>query len=245
MGLVEIIFRIKHEWPLGEIFQQEPSAVGSLWCNNGERDVIEIRVDDPSKLKTIRDNLTSLQQYVSHHHSERDGSLIAINSCACYGTGTVAAVVAKDNCLLMPPTVFHEGWEHYKVVSMSAESERKMFRDLERLGNLDILSKTRILNTGIGGTMRISTLSLFSRLTDKQLRSLLTAYELGYYRIPRVMTTQQLAEASHLTRPTYEEHLRKAENKLISAVSQHLNLLYHQRPRDHRASHSSAHVVPN
>lgn len=238
MGLVEIVFRIRHDWPLGEVFRRQPSAVGSLWCNNGARDVIEVRTSNPSRLGAISDDLASLPQYISHHHSQRDGSLITINSCTCYGPGTVAAGVARDNCLLMPPMVFHEGWEHYKVVAMSANTERKMFSHLERLGDLDIISKTRILNTGIGGTMRISALSLFSRLTDKQLRSLLTAYELGYYRTPRGTTTQRLAEASHLTRPTYEEHLRKAENKTISAVAQHLNLLYHQQQtKNPRARH--------
>ena len=76
--------------------------------------------------------------------------------------------------------------------------------------------------------MRISTLSLFSRMTEKQLRALITAYERGYYHSPREVTTQELAEGASLTRPTYEEHLRKAENKVISAISQHMRLMYHQ-----------------
>jgi len=128
----------------------------------------------------------------------------------------------------MPPTIFHQGWEHYKIVSTSPTTEKKLFQDLQRVGDFEILSKTRILNTGIGGAMRISTLSLFSRLTDKQLRALLTAYELGYYRTPREKTTEELAKSFHLTRPTFEEHLRKAENKIIASVAQHLRLLYYR-----------------
>jgi len=228
MGLAEIVFRINHDWPFARIFKESQTAVGSLWCNNGERDVIEVNADDPSALKKIRQGLASLPNYISHHFSERDRSLVTVTSCACYKMGAVASLVAQNNCLLMPPTIFHQGWEHYKVVSMSPITERKLFRDLEQVGNFQILSKTRILNTGIGGAMRISTLSLFSRLTDRQLQTLLTAYELGYYRTPRQTTTEELARSFHLTRPTCEEHLRKAENKIISSVAQHLKLLYYR-----------------
>ena len=229
MGLDEIVFRIKHDWPLGRIFMESNDAIGSLWCNNGERDIIEVRSDDSSNIKTIRHDMTSLPNYISHHFSQRDKSLITVTTCACYKEGAVPSIVAENGCLLMPPTVIRQGWEHYKVVSMSPTTERGLFRNLERAGKFEVISKTHILNTGIGGTMRISVLSLFSRLTDKQLRALLTAYGQGYYRSPRETTTQDLSGRLHLTRPTYEEHLRKAENKVISAVAQHLSLLYYRR----------------
>ncbi len=228
MGLDEIVFRIQHDWPLARIFKESQTAVGSLWCNNGERDVIEVKADHSSALKEIRRSLTSLPNYISHHISRIDRSLVTVTGCACYSMGAVASTVVEDDCLLMPPTIFHQGWEHYKVVAMSPTAERKVLQDLEQVGKFEILSKTRILNTGIGGGMRISTLSLFSRLTDRQLQSLLTAYELGYYRSPRQTTTEELAQALRLTRPTYEEHLRKAENKIIPSVAQHLKLLYYR-----------------
>lgn len=229
MGLAEIVFRINHDWPLARIFNESRTAVGSLWCNNGERDIIEVNADHPSALRKIRQGLASLPNYISHHFSERDRSLVMIASCACYEMGAVASIVVRNNCLLMPPTIFHQGWEHYKVVSIYPATERRLFQHLEQVGNFQILSKTRILNTGIGGAMRISTLSLFSRLTDRQLQTLLSAYELGYYRTPRETTTEELAQSLHLTRPTYEEHLRKAENKIISSVAQHLKLLYYRK----------------
>lgn len=228
MPLTETVFRMHHNSPLASIFQEETSVVGSLWCNNGERDVIEVRAPDHASIRKMKKRLYSNSECLSNHLSVRDNSLLILQRCSCYSDGAIAPVVAREDCLLMPPIVFNQGWEHYKIVSMSSQADKRLFRDLSLLGELQVLSRTPILNTGIGGSMRISTLSLFSRLTDKQLRALISAYERGYYRCPRETTTQELAESADLTRPTFEEHLRKAENKVISAVSQHLKLLYHQ-----------------
>ena len=228
MPLTETVFRMHEKSALADAFNEESSAVGSLWCNNGERDVIEIRAHDSLALKNLKKRLASINSSLSNHISEKDHSLLLLQECNCYAPGSVAPMVAKENCLLMPPVVFHEGWEHYKIVSMSPQSDKRLFVDLSSLGDIEILSRTRILNTGIGGSMRVSTLSLFSRLTEKQLRALISAYERGYYRSPRETTTQELAHGANVSRPTFEEHLRKAENKVISAVSQHLKLLYHQ-----------------
>ena len=199
--------------------------------------MIEVRTADNASIKKMRKKLNSHSDCLSNHLSTRDNSLLVLQRCRCYSEDAVAPVVARENCLLMPPIVFNEGWEHYKIVSMSTQADKRLFRDLSALGQIEVLSRTPIVNTGIGGSMRISTLSLFSRLTEKQLRALIGAYERGYYHSPREVTTQELAQGANLTRPTYEEHLRKAENKIISAVSQHLRLLYHDRTNLHgRAS---------
>ena len=229
MPLTETVFRMHHDSPLAQVFREETTAVGSLWCNNGERDVIEVRASDSGAIRKMKKKLGSSTAILSNHLSVRDNLLLVLQQCSCYAEGAVAPLVARENCLLMPPIIFNQGWEHYKIVSMTSQTDKRLFRNLSSLGEIEVLSRTSILNTGIGGSMRISTLSLFSRLTDKQLRALITAYERGYYRTPRELTTQELADGANLTRPTYEEHLRKAENKIISAVSQHLRLLYYHK----------------
>jgi predicted DNA binding protein len=164
LPLTETVFRIHHDSPLASIFQEEKSAVASLWCSNGERDVIEVKTSDYASIKKMKKKLNSNSDFLSNHLSMRDNSLLILQRCRCYSDDAVAPVVARENCLLMPPIVFNEGWEHYKIVSMSTQADKRLFKDLSALGQLEILSRTPIVNTGIGGSMRISALSLFSQV---------------------------------------------------------------------------------
>ncbi len=65
---------------------------------------------------------------------------------------------------------------------------------------------------------RFSSNSPLSKLTEKQRRILLSAYDLGYYDIPRRFDSEQLAKKLNLGRSTVAEHLRKAEHRLITEV---------------------------
>ena len=57
-----------------------------------------------------------------------------------------------------------------------------------------------------------------SRLTAKQRQALLTAYSLGYYDVPRRISSEELAKRLKLGTSTYAEHLRKAERRLLAGV---------------------------
>ena len=57
-----------------------------------------------------------------------------------------------------------------------------------------------------------------SRITTKQRQALLAAYSLGYYDVPRRISSEQLAKRLKLGTSTYAEHLRKAERGLLSSV---------------------------
>jgi hypothetical protein len=57
--------------------------------------------------------------------------------------------------------------------------------------------------------------SLISHLTEKQQRAFVAAYTLGYYDVPKKIGLVRLAERLNLSRSTLDEHLRKAERRLI------------------------------
>jgi len=60
--------------------------------------------------------------------------------------------------------------------------------------------------------------SLLSKLTPRQRQMLLTAYALGYYDVPRRISSDDLARHLDVDKSTIVEHLRKAERKLIGAI---------------------------
>ncbi|MDB2262411.1 helix-turn-helix domain-containing protein [Halorubrum ezzemoulense] len=66
---------------------------------------------------------------------------------------------------------------------------------------------------------------LFENITDRQLAALQLALESGYYEQPRKTSLRDLADQTAVARSTYEEYLRKAENKLLTNAGQFLRLV--------------------
>jgi hypothetical protein len=59
---------------------------------------------------------------------------------------------------------------------------------------------------------------ILSSLTERQKQAITAAQRYGYYEYPRRISTQDLASKLGLTKATLIEHLRKAENALVSNV---------------------------
>jgi HTH DNA binding domain len=60
--------------------------------------------------------------------------------------------------------------------------------------------------------------SLLSKLTPRQRQMLLTAYALGYYDVPRRVSSGDVSKQLDVDKSTLVEHLRKAERKLIGGI---------------------------
>ncbi|MFT4903739.1 MAG: putative DNA binding protein [Natronomonas sp.] len=62
------------------------------------------------------------------------------------------------------------------------------------------------------------TRDMLSMLTERQREVFETAVERGYYDIPRQVNQSELADALECAPSTIDEHLRKAESKMLSAL---------------------------
>ena len=51
------------------------------------------------------------------------------------------------------------------------------------------------------------------------MRALVAAVENGYYEIPKRVTAEELAKKQGQPRTTFEEHVRKAESKVLLAMA--------------------------
>jgi hypothetical protein len=60
--------------------------------------------------------------------------------------------------------------------------------------------------------------SPITRLTEKQRQVLITAYRLGYYDVPRKITSEELAKKVNLVKSTLSAHVRKAEHRLLTEM---------------------------
>ncbi|MFX0092279.1 MAG: helix-turn-helix domain-containing protein, partial [Candidatus Hodarchaeota archaeon] len=52
--------------------------------------------------------------------------------------------------------------------------------------------------------------------TSKQQEALTLAFQEGYYELPRKIILESLAKEMNVGRRTFEEHLRKAERKIMA-----------------------------
>jgi predicted DNA binding protein len=65
---------------------------------------------------------------------------------------------------------------------------------------------------------RFSPTSPLGLLTEKQCKVLTTAFNLGYYDIPKKTTTDEIAKRLHISGPTFVRHREKAERRVLAAL---------------------------
>lgn len=60
--------------------------------------------------------------------------------------------------------------------------------------------------------------TLADRFTDRQMETLRTAYACGYFAWPRESTAEECAEALGIAQPTFTQHLRTGQAKLLGTL---------------------------
>jgi HTH DNA binding domain len=94
------------------------------------------------------------------------------------------------------------------------------------VGNLNEVKKLLARAEQVGQKFKILSLtdatfspdSILQVLTEKQRKILSTAYENGYYDVPRKIDSEELAQKLNIVKSTLVEHLRKAEKRLITDI---------------------------
>lgn len=97
--------------------------------------------------------------------------------------------------------------------------------DISLVGNQEALSHVVSEYTDAGVPMVLQTISdyrgpcgVLDTLTGRQREVVRTAYEMGYYEIPRQVPTEEVAAELGLDQSTVSEHLQRAERNLLRNV---------------------------
>ncbi|WP_132061239.1 helix-turn-helix domain-containing protein [Halorussus amylolyticus] len=222
MSLYEASFRVKHECPYREVSERYPDLTIREWYLS-DCQVLEI-TSTGTPTDDLLDEIDSLGT-ILHRSVDDSGLHVVTQSCLCSLEGSIIDRFEEYNCLYQPPTIHRQGWEHYTVIAFDESDVRALIRDLESERDIDVLSKTAIAEQQIPHSMLAPVDRLFEDLTDRQLAALRLALESGYYEQPRKTSLRELAERTSIARSTYEEHLRKAENKLLTNAGEFLRLV--------------------
>jgi len=228
MTLYETTFRLQHDCPFNDLSRQHPELIMASWCNN-DTDVLEITAEDPAAFESLRKDVKSMEKALKTKimrtsNSSRNVQLL-IQHCGCENVpAPVSPVFEKNNCLEIQPATYRGGWEYYRLISFSERDLRKVFATLEKYCKVEAISRRPIPSGTVKETMLVSTATLFGGLTRKQVQALVFAVENGYYQVPKKVTTEEMASKLRLPRTTYEEHLRKAEGKVLRSMAPYISL---------------------
>jgi hypothetical protein len=144
-------------------------------------------------------------------YKEKDGSLVVfIEGRSCVPKSPKD--IKSPKMLMARPPDFLDV-DRMKVEMIGKENEiKKLLHYTNKWGDnsFKILGLTSIDTKG--GE------SLLSKLTLRQRQMLLTAYALGYYDVPRRISSDDLSRHVNIDKSTIVEHLRKAERKLIGGI---------------------------
>jgi predicted DNA binding protein len=223
----EVSFKLQHDCPYNSFSREHPAVVISHWCN-WSKDVLEIAHDDiqsQTLQRSIRALAKELGTRIIRRSYARSNLQIVLQQCACdrIPPPTMPAI-ERCNCLELQPAIYTDGWEWYRVVAFSEADVKNLFKDLDKYCNVQVLSKRIVSDESVRDTFLLSTATLTGKLTNKQLRALVAALDNGYYQLPRRSTAGEIARRLGLPRTSYVDHLRKAENKVLLAVSPYLRL---------------------
>jgi predicted DNA binding protein len=126
------------------------------------------------------------------------------------------------------PVLAEKGAQHYRLIAFRHEALAELLGRLERRGfRVEVTGKAPF--NGLVSDTLIPLNAIVDRLTGKQVDAILAAYNSGYYQTPRRVNVEAIAARAHVPRTTLQEHLNKAENKLISSVVPQIQLYARKR----------------
>ncbi|HKZ60003.1 MAG TPA: helix-turn-helix domain-containing protein [Candidatus Thermoplasmatota archaeon] len=220
MNLWEISFRAQYDYPFIEMSRRYPGTPMSLWCI-WNRELFQVPTHRTDVLEAIEKELKK-GGWIIEKWGDANGGRTFFLKDTCARWNSIWNIVEPHSGLIAPPAVFADGWCYTRVLSFEEETTRAMFKELQSHGRTELISKRELPLTVLPTNVWVH--SLFGDLTDKQKEALLKAHRAGYYNSPRKVGTEDVARMSGVSRSTFEEHLRKGENRVMDALVPYLQL---------------------
>ncbi len=214
-------FDARHGCPIGRASLKFPDLRILHWCVN-DRDIFQ--VSGPSA------QLDSFGEWVDRIFGTRyrsqlnESSLIITHGCRCTeeSTASVSDAISEAGVWDIPPIVYRNGWESWRILAWNEESVRVLFKKIREFGEVRIKSLRPIENARMEQMMLMPASDIFAGLTDRQLSAVILGLEHGYYSLPSETKVDRLAQGAGLSPSTFSEHLRKAETRIFRNLRPYL-----------------------
>lgn len=206
----EAVFRIEHESLYADITAREDASL-DLWCGD-HSDLLRVTGADRNHARDIIEQEIGIREWID------DGteSLVVTSECLLqFQKGLLEQYLREHNCLTFYPTSYEGGSMWARVISIKPENLAEMYHDMTDEFTVEVEAKHEV------NTVEDAPLMVFDgelpTFSDRQREILLLAFDRGYFEIPKETTTAELAAELDITRRTLEEHLRRAERKLVES----------------------------
>lgn len=222
MPFFETRARIQHPCPFCDLSVAFPTARMALWCNRtGE--VLHVEAPDgrtkDAVLEAVRERLG-----VEAMFDEEGHAFTVTRTCACNPAKSVSGVAESAGLWVLHPITMLGGFETYRLIAPSQEDVREFVAGVQKIGSIEILSHRPRERLDWTHSLEMAPAHLFDGLTDRQARALLLAYENGLLNVPSEAGLDDIAKREGVARSTFGEHLRKAQQRLISNAYPFLKL---------------------
>lgn len=203
-----------------------PKSEIQRWCNL-EFDILEISAGGyiPENLRRVVNSaLYDMGAETLYTRLYRPRAIEAVVRCRCTKENSTIAILEKKKAIPIMPVTYKDGLELVKLVTYTWSDLKLAIKALSEVSKVEILNRRKIFARGVFA-MTVPIKEILGSLTLKQLDSLMKAIESGYYEIPSRTTIEALAKRLGIPRSTFEEHLRKAEVKVIKAMMPYIRLV--------------------
>jgi len=141
--------------------------------------------------------------------------VVAMARGGCPPSG-VEECIMSYGCSILFPALFSDGRELYRLIAPTRERLKQLLERLQEFGGANLEALAEVGPEAL--QVQVDLGEVAGQLTKKQLAVLSTAVDAGYYDSPRRTSSERLAGSFSLSRTTFEEHLRKAEAKVLRSV---------------------------
>lgn len=208
----EATFRIEGRGDFANITRQVGASI-ELWCND-HCDLLRVSGDPDRKI------LAGIEQLTGVHDSliqSSDEIIVTENCLERHEVTMIDTFLSRHDCLMLPPLTYERGYKACRVLALDPEKLTDFYLDL--LDHTQVVVESKREVTGLAHrTPMLSLGDTLPSLSARQREVLLLAWKHGYYEIPRQTTTEEIADSVGIERRTAEQHLRRAENKIVEAI---------------------------
>jgi predicted DNA binding protein len=222
--MYEVVFKVAYDSFYCDVSRKYPSFKMFAWCTH-TYDVNEVLVEEPEEYKLVMNEIKAREpNALVEESSDQQRLSVTVQRCTCNAGNSVSVNVRDLHILLVPPSVIEKGWEHHRAIIYRHEDFETLIQRLEENGFfVEVLRKVPFEGF-ISSSLTLTTDTLLSGLTERQASALLTAHKYGYYKLPRRTDVQTISMKEHVSRTTFQEHLKKAENKIIEAMVPYITM---------------------
>lgn len=188
-----------------------------LWCTD-HSDLLHVRGGDVGAVAEQVGETVGIAERLER----ADEQVLVTEACLkAHLADNVERYLAAEGCLLVPPLRYAEGRKRVRALGLTADALSGVYRSLAADFDVTVESKREIGSVTPDAPL-LTVDDVVPTLSPRQREVFLTAYEQGYYELPRETTTAAIAERVGVQRRTAEDHLRRAEQKLAESLVTYL-----------------------